>query len=93
MKCQACAYVYEKKTKYYEEAVFFKQGKRKGEFKEVVEREITIEVGDRPFSEVTIQGGIQVFEERYSPIYNYGPNRNVDVYACPECGTLKIEKF
>lgn len=94
MKCYACGY--EKREKYVNvaEVKRFKSGKRKGEIKEVIEDRIDVFADDPEFIELFLANDTFHFQVRGTSSWwdnDYSGNyKNIKVYACPECGTLKI---
>ena len=85
MKCAACGYIYKEKSQIVDDVVLYKTGKKKGQVKEIKTKKIKLVIGHSKFLEVYFSKGIEnlKYEKEY---FSYEP----DLFACPECGTLKI---
>lgn len=89
MKCAACGYERLTKEKTVDKVIYYKSGKRKGEIKEVISETISLEVGHSDF--IKLEFKKEVDEIGYHTSDWYGYFEDVKLYACPECGTIKIE--
>ena len=87
MKCHVCGY--EKRTKYVKTATVTKytRGSRKGEIKEVKEKTIDVFEDDPKFIKLII-GYDDITVRR-----DNARNSVVDIYACPMCGTLRLDEL
>mgnify|MGYP000377173326 CR=1 FL=1 len=88
MKCHACGY--EKRVMWITDNKFtrYKSGKNKGDVKDISEGRRDIFEDDPEFKEITIGEGAMDFKEKKDGFMKY---EYVTVYACPNCGTLKID--
>lgn len=89
MKCAACGY--EKTNTVYRvnEATFYKSGKNKGKLKGYEYKEIRPDENKEDFIEITLEKDAFEFEKKE----DWGRRSCVTLYACPECGTVKIESL
>lgn len=78
MKCQSCGYVHEVRSEWVNEAIFFKSGKNKGNFKEAKQREVRLEVGNAEFETVT-------FIKSIGQNFNQMMIEEQTMTICPEC--------
>jgi len=91
VKCGACGYEYRVETKNVDKVIYYKSGKRKGDVKEVTTETIEFKIGYEPFIQLTT-------EKDVDPVGYYEPEhykqyfKQVDLYACPECGTVRMDK-
>lgn len=94
-KCYACGYV--KKSMYVDDnkIIRYKSGPRKGEVKEIIETRRDIFENDPSFKEINIGKGELDFTATREDNSDYSllckEHDYVTVYACPNCGTLKIK--
>lgn len=89
MKCGACGYQYVHKTTTVEEVDYFKSGKRKGEIKGVKSRDIEFEVGHTEFQKLGFERDIDRVGVTSDGYYNKH-FEEVELYVCPECGTVRV---
>lgn len=84
MKC-VCGY---KEPKYYEEKVevFYQSGSKKGQLKKIETVEHHVREEDK-FKKILIE---RDFGFQIKPRNSWYDNESVDLYACPECGTIKM---
>ncbi len=89
MKCAACGYQYKQKTKIVDKVIRFKSGPRKGEIKNITDEEITLSLGDTPFHRLYFQKDVDrlVYDDKEWAFDVQEPA----LYACPECGTIRME--
>jgi len=87
MKCTACGY--EKRCMMIDDnqIIRYKSGPRKGEIKETSEGRRDLFENDPEFKEIQIGSGDVDFKQNTG----FMKNEYVTVYACPNCGTLKID--
>jgi hypothetical protein len=95
MKCYACGYEKQVMMINDNKIIRFKSGPRKGQIKETIENrrdffedtpkfiEINIGKGDIDFTQVVVNDGDMWPSE----------NESATIYACPECGTLKLKLY
>lgn len=88
MKCFACGYEKKHNGKWYKEAILYKSGKNKGKVKEIRETFFDPDEYSPEFIKLRIQVELETFVDSQD---RYGTTRNVDLYVCPECGTVRIE--
>lgn len=88
MKCAACGY--EKRNEMYEtnKVTYFKSGPRKGQIKSVEVDHIFPDEKMDNFIEIRPLGTDQYFIRMDSDSWQ---SPVVEMYACPSCGTVKIE--
>lgn len=94
MKCSACGYTHETKTKMVDDVIRYKSGKRKGEIKEVKTKTITLEIGHEPFEAVTISH-CQVVQHGDAVLGLSCWNKDreeISFNVCPECGCMFIDR-
>jgi len=93
MKCYACGYEKRQKFVNVAEVKRFKSGKRKGEIKEVKEDRIDVFEKDPKFIEVLVaKGSVETHIRDKAPFWGSDGYEEVTIYACPQCGTLKIDE-
>lgn len=91
MKCYACGYEKRQKFVNIAEVKRFKSGKRKGEIKEIIEDTIDVFADDPDFIELFVANGSIDFQVKGTPSWwDKSEYNNIQVYACPMCGTLKL---
>lgn len=83
MKCMACGYV-RKPDVYEDKEVKYHSGKKKGQVK-TTERVLVQEFED--FVPVKVMGRLDF---TMPPEYSFDPDTEVEAYACPECGTMRL---
>ena len=88
MKCTACGY--EKRSMWIDDNKIsrYKSGKKKGQIKSTDGTRRDIFADDPEFKEVQIGNG-SVLD--FTTKGGYMSEQYVTVYACPNCGTLKID--
>ena len=86
MKCAACGYERIVKGVFTPDVIYYKSGKRKGEVKEIKSKEIILEVGTEDFKKLYFKKDVDtlVYKE------DLWSESEVILFACPECGTVKI---
>jgi NMD protein affecting ribosome stability and mRNA decay len=89
MKCFACGYEKRNCGKWIDEAILYKTGKKKGQVKEVVKIFYDPDEHRPKFLRLYIQGNLETNVEN-DPFTTYRTERPVDLYVCPECGTVRI---
>jgi hypothetical protein len=95
MKCVACGFEEKSKIVEYDEAILYKRGKRKGEVREINHVEYDLFEQEPKFQRVFI-GDVQysfgrVVKEQYLYVEDVdGQFDEVKLFACPECGTIKM---
>lgn len=93
MKCYACGYEKFQKFVNVAEVKRFKNGKRKGEIKEVKEDRVDVFKDDPEFVEVLVaKGSVETHIRDNSFGWGSDGYEQVTIYACPQCGTLKINE-
>lgn len=89
MKCAACGYEYIRQTQTVDDVIRYKSGKRKGDIKTIDTKEIEFKVGHSQFIRLFFKKDV---DELGFDDGEYWDNfRQRDLYACPECGTVRIE--
>lgn len=89
MKCAACGYEHREESQWVDKVLRYKSGKRKGEVKSIEKEKVTFTVGYAPFINLSFKG----VEKLQKPLDQHWLGYDdVDLYACPECGTIKIEQ-
>jgi len=90
MKCAACGYLYKREEKHVDEVIRYKSGKHKDEVKSIGEKIIEFKVGDEPFIrlEPKYEHSGYVYYENHT--YHKNEKIEVDLVACPKCGTVKM---
>lgn len=93
MECAACGYQKRYQMVNWEEVIRYKSGKRKGEIKDINEHAKDIFEDDPDFVPLMIGNDAMEFTISNSSLtYRYGShNKPITVYACPRCGTLKVD--
>lgn len=86
MKCGACGYEH-KPDKVIEEPVFYLRGQKKGELKKMEKSTVTY----TKFKEIEVQEGALRFTSMGDENRSWNRNETVYLYACPECGTVRME--
>jgi len=86
MKCVACGYEH-KPDRYEEQEVKYKSGKKKGQVKET--QRVLVETY-KEFIPVKIARALEFTMPASS---KWDPDVEVDVVACPECGTLRLNSW
>ena len=88
MKCAACGY--EKRCDQYvtDEVIYFRSGPKKGQIKTVNRKHVPIDGDKDDFIEIRPLGTDQDFIRMNSESWQ---SSTVAMYACPSCGTLKLE--
>lgn len=91
LKCTACGY--EKRTQDLVTDVVerYRSGKRKGEIKSVEKRTVTIYESDPDWIEITLNGVEQFQRPCDAGGYGLGTKKDAELYACPCCGTVKLD--
>jgi DNA-directed RNA polymerase subunit M/transcription elongation factor TFIIS len=85
MKCYACGY---EKSSFYqdvEKVIKYQSGKRKGEIKGTETIRIEPDKDKEDFKIIEIEKGFD-----FVKLSNYNEQDKVRIFACPICGTLKI---
>ncbi len=92
MKCYACGY--EKKSLHVNDnkIIRYKSGKHKGEIKETIEGNRDVFENDPKFNEIFIGNDSMNFTKNREDSW-MDEKESVTVYACPNCGTLKIQTY
>ncbi len=92
MKCAACGY--EKRNEQYtaDKVTRFKRGKREGEIKKVETVVIEPDRNKEDFIRIYPVGQDQDFYVRGDSYYGDSFSSRT-LYACPECGTVRMEHY
>ena len=94
MKCYACGYEKRYKIVKVAEVKRFKSGPRKGQIKDVKEDNVNVFGDDPQFVKVLVaKGSIGAHIEDSNSFWGGDDGyKRVAIYACPMCGTLKIDE-
>lgn len=89
MRCAACGYRHRPEIVHeYKEAVLYQSGKNKGKFKQVRSAQFIVQ-GTPPFRRICI--GREDYDLTAPDMDIPEHDTRVVLYACPECGTVRIE--
>jgi hypothetical protein len=84
--CPSCGYTRAVRIEYVDDVVRFKSGKRKGEIKEVRQKDVELSVGHSDFGSIKLVSGINS---------TFGGGLDVkycNAKVCPECKTILLDE-
>lgn len=95
MKCTACGYEKRHKVMKTVNVKRYKSGPRKGQIKEIEEEVVDIFANDPEFVEILVaKGSVNTHIENKYMTYSCSQDyEEVSIYACPMCGTLRINTY
>lgn len=86
MRCAACGYEYEERGRWVDKVIYYKSGKNKGKVKEITKEYLEYNIGYEPFIKIRFEKEVDELIVQTDYTTNY-----VQLYACPECHTVRFE--